>query len=237
MNIKIFLNSHLFKPSFIGLVVNPFFIARSCLHFNIKKLAPLFTGNLLDIGCGDKPYELLFNNVEKYEGIEIDTTVHESTKAEYIYDGKTLPFLENSYQSVILNEVIEHVFNPDELLREIKRIIKIDGKLMITLPFVWDEHEQPYDYARYSSFGIKYLLEKNGFTVQKISKSCPNISVLFQLLNLYIYKTTKSLPLVIRFFITIICCFPINIIGLILGFILPNNNDLYLDNVIIATKA
>jgi hypothetical protein len=135
-----------------------------------------------------------------------------------------------------LNEVIEHVFNPDVLRQEINRIMKLDGKMMITLPFVWDEHEQPYDYARYSSFGITHLLQKNGFNVEILEKSCPNFGVIFQLVNGYIYKVTKKFPTMFRMLFILILCFPVNILGLIFGFILPNNNDLYLDNILIVSK-
>ena len=61
---------------------------------------------------------------------------------------------------MLCNQVLEHVFNPDEFLLKINRVLKNDGKLLLTVPFVWDEHEQPFDYARYSSFGLKALIEK-----------------------------------------------------------------------------
>ncbi len=191
---------------------------------------------MIDIGCGDKPYQDLFHNVIKYEGIEIETSVHTTIKANYVYDGVTFPFKNESYDSIVLNEVIEHVFNPDVLRQEINRIMKLDGKMMITLPFVWDEHEQPYDYARYSSFGITHLLQKNGFNVEILEKSCPNFGVIFQLVNGYIYKVTKKFPTMFRMLFILILCFPVNILGLIFGFILPNNNDLYLDNILIVSK-
>jgi SAM-dependent methyltransferase len=66
--------------------------------------------------------------------------------------------------------VLEHVFNPDDFLNEVNRVLKPSGKLLLTVPFVWDEHEQPYDYARYSSFGLRSLLEKHGFSIVKHEK-------------------------------------------------------------------
>jgi SAM-dependent methyltransferase len=227
----------MFKPSVIGLLMNPFYIARTGLYRNVKKHALKFTGKLIDIGCGDKPYEKMFANVEKYEGLEITTTVHTSTKADYFYDGNSFPFEKESYDSVILNEVLEHVFNPSVLFAEIKRIMKVDGKLLITVPFVWDEHEQPYDFARYSSFGLAHLLKTNGFEIEVAEKSTPNIGVLFQLLNGYLYKISYKWNIVFRIIFLAIFCFPINLLGVVFGFLLPNNFDLYLDNIIIARKA
>ena len=111
-----------------------------------------------------------------------------------------------------------------------------EGKLIITVPFVWDEHEQPYDFARYSSYGLEYLLKNNGFEIEILEKSTPNIGVIFQLLNGYLYKVSKKWNLILRIIFLAIFCFPINLTGVILGFVLPNNFDLYLDNIIIARK-
>ena len=66
---------------------------------------------------------------------------------------------------MLCNQVLEHVFNPQEFLGELGRVLARGGRLLLTVPFVWDEHEQPFDYARYSSFGLKALLEQHGFRV------------------------------------------------------------------------
>ena len=63
---------------------------------------------------------------------------------------------------------------------------------LMTVPFVWDEHEQPYDYARYSSFGLKHILSENGFEVIKHLKSNNGLEVIFQLINAYIFKVTLT---------------------------------------------
>ena len=113
--------------------------------------------------------------------------------------------------------------------------MKVGGKLLLTVPFVWDEHEQPYDYARYSSFGLKSLLEKCGFEIIEHHKSVNDFGVVIQLINGYIYKITKPIPL-LRQLATITVCAVINILGIPISYILPKNNDLYLDNIILANK-
>lgn len=226
----------MFRPSFIGLIINPFYIARTGLYYHIRKYSGSFTGKLLDIGCGDKPYEDLFCNISKYEGIEIESTLHAKTKADYLYDGTSLPFSENAYDVIVLNEVLEHVFNPDELLSEIYRVLKPNGKLLITVPFIWDEHEQPFDFARYTSFGLDYMIKRNDFEIEIHEKTKANFSVIFQLINTYIYKVTQKWNKLLRVIIIVLLCFPNNLLGLFFGFILPKNEDLYLDNLIIAKK-
>ena len=224
-----------FEPSLIGLFVNPFFIARRGLLKSIKKLGSDITGRTLDVGCGTKPYEKYFNCSE-YVGLEIETTLNrELKKADYFYDGKKFPFGNAEFDSIVTNQVLEHVFNPDEFLDEINRVLKIGGKLLLTVPFVWDEHEQPYDYARYSSFGLKSLLEKHGFEIIEHHKSVNDFGVIVQLLNAYLYKITYRIPL-LRQLTTITLGAIINFLGIVISFILPKNNDLYLDNILLARK-
>ena len=175
-------------PSLLSIFINPFFFARRGLFKHVQDLAPQITGKTLDVGCGSKPYESLYDSSE-YIGLEYDTPENRSIKkADFFYDGTNFPFEDNSFDSAVLNQVFEHVFNPNSFLDEVSRILKKDGKLFLTIPFAWDEHEQPVDYARYSSFGIKSILEKHGFEILEQRKSVQDIIVIFQLLILYIFK-------------------------------------------------
>jgi SAM-dependent methyltransferase len=224
-----------FEPTFIGIFLNPFFIARRGLLKSIKELGKEITGKTLDVGCGTKPYKKFFNSLE-YIGLEIETTMNRSIKqADYFYDSKKFPFGAAEFDSIVTNQVLEHVFNPDEFLSEINRVLKINGKLLITVPFVWDEHEQPYDYARYSSFGLKSLLEKHGFEIIKHHKSVNDFGAVIQLMNAYIYKMTHRYT-IIRQIIKLTICALINMLGIIISSVLPKNDDLYLDNIILAHK-
>jgi len=226
-----------FFPGFVGLFTNPFWLARRGLVKNIRALAPKLEGDLLDVGCGRKPYRLLFT-VKSYLGLDIENPghSHENEDVDVFYDGKVFPFDSNSFDSVLCNQVLEHVFNPNEFLSEIHRCLKPGGQFLLTVPFVWDEHEQPYDFARYSSFGLRHLFEKNGFEIIEQRKSVQNMAVIFQLLIAYIYKITKTRWFVANMLLTTLFMLPFTLIGLLLGWLLPNNTDLYLDNLILARK-
>ena len=234
-SLKTVIRKEQFEPGIFGLVINPFYIARKALLGSIKELGDNISGKTLDVGCGTKPYEKYFKSSE-YIGLEIETTVHrEVSKADFFYDGTKFPFNNNEFDSIVTNQVFEHVFNPDSFLNEINRVLKKNGILLLTVPFVWDEHEQPYDFARYSSFGIKSVLEKNGFEIIAHRKTVTNFGVIIQLINGYIYKMTVRNSL-IRQIVTVLVMFPLSILGIILSKILPSNKDLYLDNIILAKK-
>lgn len=225
-----------FNPGFLGLFVNPFYFARKGLRENLEACAHHMKGRLLDVGCGTKPYRNLFS-VEEYTGLEIDTPPnHERNLADFFYDGVTFPFQSESYNSVLTNQVLEHVFNPEIFLAEIYRVLKPGGNLLLTVPFVWDEHEQPWDYARYSSFGLIHLVEKMGFKVVESRKSMADFRLIFQLASAYLYKITDTHNPYINPVIHLVLMAPLNIVGSVFGYFLPRNSDLFLDNILVARK-
>jgi len=226
----------MFYPGFIGLFMNPFYFARKGLVNNIKEFGDRVRGKTLDVGCGNKHYKELFSSSE-YIGLEIDSDENRNHKsADFFYDGHTFPFEDKSFESLVTNQVFEHVFNPDKFLKESFRVLKTKGTLLMTVPFVWDEHEQPYDYARYSSFGIKALLEEHGFEVVECRKTMADVRVIFQLINAYLYKKLMTKNSYTNLFLTIFFMAPFNILGEIFNLVLPKNEDLYLDNIVIAIK-
>ena len=226
-----------FNPGLSGIWLNPFYFARKELHREMARFAPRMQGRLLDVGCGTQPYRMLFSGAADYVGLEYDTAENRTAKrADYFYDGNIFPFDTASYDGVICNQVLEHVFNPDQFLREIARVLKAGGNVLLTVPFVWDEHEQPYDYARYSSFGLRSLLERNGFVVVEQHKTNADARVLFQLINAYLFKILQTSNAKVNLVLCAVFMAPINVLGILLGKLLPANPDLYLDLVVLARR-
>ena len=227
----------MFHPSLIGLFINPFYFSRKGLVQHLTAVSKQVTGKVLDVGCGNKPYMSLYR-ADQYVGLEIDSPGNRKNKlADEFYDGNIFPFQNESFDSVVSNQVFEHVPNPDQFLSEISRVLKKDGTLLMTAPFVWDEHEQPHDYTRYSSFGIRSILARHGFEVIELRKSVDDIRIVFQLLNAYIYKKAFTRYRLINFLPTVCLIAPINLAGEVISWILPRNADLYLDNIVLAKKA
>ena len=118
---------------------NPFYFIRRDLLGKISQNAPELTGKLLDFGCGSKPYQSLFINASEYIGLDYEGEghSHKDEQVDVLYDGRHIPFPDNSFDSVFSSEVMEHLFNPDEMLPEINRVMKPGAKILITCPFVW----------------------------------------------------------------------------------------------------
>ncbi len=234
--IKQYILKQQYAPGLLGLWFNPYYHSRRGLRKAIGQMALHMKGRLLDVGCGRKPYREMFLTNE-YVGLEIDTLENRTNKqADFFYDGNSFPFEEPDFDGIVCNQVLEHVFAPDRFLGEIHRVLKPGGLLLLTVPFVWDEHEQPWDYARYSSFGLKSLLEKNGFEVLKQQKINADVRALFQLINAYLFKILWTRWQVANLFICAAMMAPFNILGALLYKVLPANPDLYLDQVVLARK-
>lgn len=234
------LTSHLkhqsFQPGAGSIFINPFYLIRRELFRHLKEMAPRLKGRLLDFGCGRKPFENLFT-VDEYIGVDIQQTGHDHTnsKVDIFYDGKNLPFENETFDSLFCSEVLEHVFNPDEILPELNRVLKPGAQALFTVPFCWNEHEVPYDYARYSSFGISHLLARHGFRVVELRKSGSFVRVIFQLWALYFFELFRKFGrkgyALSLFFIA-----PINLSGASIARIFPKNDSLYFNNIVLAEK-
>lgn len=226
-----------FEPGRMGWLINPFYFARVGLLAGLKEFFPRLNGAALDVGCGSKPYRA-FIPATSYVGLEFDTPrTRASFSAEAYYDGRTFPFPAASFDAVLCSQVFEHVFMPEEFLREISRVLRPGGRLLLAVPFVWDEHEQPHDYARYSSFALPALLERAGLMVEAQRKSTADSRVLFQMLNAYLYKVTRTRHRALNWLAMLALMAPVNLLGIVLGGVLPANADLYLDNIVLARKA
>jgi SAM-dependent methyltransferase len=225
-----------FSPTWLGVLINPFYFARRGLMRTLGPTLLTFDGDVLDVGCGRKPYRH-WTRAAKYVGIDIDTPVTRMlAAADVLYDGKTIPFRDASFDAVICSQVLEHVFWPDSFLGELNRVLRPGGRLVITVPFVWDEHEQPWDFARYSSFGLRSILETAGFEIVSHDKTVPGFFAIVQLASGCVFKAASSSPRVVQLIAQLCVIAPLHVVGGAVAWLLPCNSDLYLDNVVLARK-
>jgi len=223
-------------PGILAIFINPFYIIRRGLYLHLRRNAKILNGKLLDFGCGNKPFKELFN-VDEYIGLDLDKIDGgvNNEDADILYDGKTIPFKDNYFDSILATEVLEHIFNPDEVLQEIYRVCKPNGYLLLTVPFIWDEHEVPNDFGRYTSFGINHILTKHGFEIIVQEKTTNYIETIFQMWNTYVYKQILKSSIA-KLILTPIIIAPITIIGLILSKVLPKRYGFYHTNIVLAKK-
>ena len=165
----------------------------SSLIKSLTALAPQTKGRLLDVGCGEKPYEHIFRPfVDTYLGIEYSETFGQTSaatkpgKADYVYDGKVLPFEDKSFDTLLSIQVLEHTPGPAELVMEMGRVLRDDGMLLLSAPFCFRLHEEPHDYFRYSPHALRLLCERAGLHVTHMEPRGGLFSVIGHKLNSYL---------------------------------------------------
>ena len=171
--------------------------ARNSIFKAIEDAIPNFKGNLLDVGCGKMPYKnyILENSeINNYVGLDIETALEydKYVKPDLLWDGKKMPIKDNSYNTIIATEVLEHCFEPEILLKEIYRVLKPGGLLFFTVPFVWNLHETPYDAYRYTPFALERHLLNSGFKDIKIKATGGWHAAMAQMLGLWIKRSPMS---------------------------------------------
>ena len=194
-------------------------------------------GMLLDFGCGSKPYRDLFPNVRKYVGCDMQVSGHGHAESQIdcFYDGKTLPFADQSFDWVFSSETFEHIFNLDQILAQLNRVTKKGGHLLVTAPFCWDEHEVPYDFARYTSFGLRHLLEKAGFEIT-YRKTGTYVLSLSQMWQNYLYLHVFPQRFRLWLLLTPLVLTPITVLAYLLNAILPKRDAMFMNSVVLCRK-
>lgn len=220
---------------------DPAYIARSRLRRAVEALVGRLVfdgrGTWLDLGCGSRPYETLFD-VECYFGLDVVTSGHPEAgkRPDLFFDGDHLPIRAGSVDGVLCTQVLEHTADPVGLLNEAWRVLKPGGLLIMTVPFVWEEHEQPYDFFRFTEPGLRHLLAQCGFAVDVLEKTSGTLETLAQISSIYVFD---NLRVPVRGFgrlLAALVCAPIQICGLLAQRVLPDRRNLYLDHALLARK-
>ena len=120
-------------------------------------------GDLLDVGCGVQPYRSLFTHVKSYLGVDIPSSCHPLPPDTIVYDGESLPISSESFDWVMSTEVFEHVRYPDRLLTSVYSVLRPGGGIFLSVPFLAGVHEAPYDFRRWTNYGLINVLEQAGF--------------------------------------------------------------------------
>lgn len=126
-------------------------------------------GRVLDYGAGNSPYRKLLA-CDSYVAVDISQNL--ACDIDYlIVPGNKLPIEDHAFDLVLLLDVLEHVSEPDFVMGEIRRLLTPNGRLIISVPFMYREHETPHDFARYTVFGMRELIRRQRGEVLRIRKA------------------------------------------------------------------
>jgi SAM-dependent methyltransferase len=159
------------------------------MHYKLKQLLPLIKGRWLDIGAGDQPYKKHFAGADEY--LTTNTKQHykpqeleqiEKHTTYWIEDGKTLPVSDQSFDGVACFQVLSLIEKPEDFFREINRVLKPGGKLILTTDFLYPQWNK-FDRNRLTSFSLEQLCEMTDFEVLTIESFGGFASTMYKLFN------------------------------------------------------
>lgn len=152
------------------------------------------SGSLLDLGCGYVPlYDFYKNFVNQITCVDWANSYHENPHLDIVADlNKALPLESELYETIILSDVLEHIMEPLNLISEMERLLKPGGHILMNVPFLYWIHESPYDFHRYTQFGLQGYFDKTTLKVKEIEPYGGILEVLGDILG----KTIIYLPVI-----------------------------------------
>ncbi len=157
---------------------------RPILEFVAAAAASLPEGSrVADVGAGSAPFRELFQHVD-YVTVDRAQSLHGGpSDFDILAAADAIPLEDESLDAILCTQVLEHLPNPADTLAEFHRLLKPGGRLFLTAPLVWEEHEKPYDFFRYTRSGLEHLLTEAGFERLEITGRTDCFSTLAQLLR------------------------------------------------------
>ena len=136
----------------------------------IPKGIETINGLVLDIGAADRWIEKYLPKNTSYIALDYPATGQElyAAKPSVFADAANLPFGDNLFDAIICLEVIEHVPDPHKVIIEIARVLKKGGIAWVSMPFLYPLHDAPFDFQRFTEFGIKHAAESAGLEVVSV---------------------------------------------------------------------
>lgn len=122
---------------------------------------------VLDAGAGSQRYKVHVPHC-RYESADFEQVDKTYARSTYTCDLKNIPVEDARFDAIIFTQVMEHLPDPLAVVKELHRVLKPAGRLFYTGPFWYEEHEQPYDFYRYTQFAVRHLFTSAGFMIQEV---------------------------------------------------------------------
>lgn len=134
----------------------------------VPRLRAAASGTLLDVGAGTMPFRGdVVDLVTEYRSLDLE---RRAPDVDFVADVRAMePVGSDSFDVVLCSQVLEHVDQPAVALAEMYRVLRPGGRLVLTVPFLSRLHEEPFDYFRYTRYGLVALLEGSGFQVREVA--------------------------------------------------------------------
>ena len=124
---------------------------------------------LLDLGCGARPYyECYASHFDRTIGADLADSPFPKKQIDIYCFATNVPLPDESVDVILCTEVLQDIAEPNDLIKEVMRLLKPNGILVLTVPFLVPIADGIYDHNRFTIHGLKYQLTKGGFAVQEL---------------------------------------------------------------------
>ena len=122
-------------------------------------------GDLLDVGCGSKPFAPLFvGRVRRYWGTDLAASRYlGGARPDAFASAEAQPFRSESFDTVLGLSMLTYLPEPGRMVEEAYRLLRPGGMLILEFTQMVPLHDEPHDYFRFTRFGAEYLLRRAGF--------------------------------------------------------------------------
>ena len=207
-----------------GTIFHPQWLAIRAQRSGMRYAATFASGVLVDVGCGAKPYEPWFRqHVNAYVGLEYPVTVctngGPAARADVYATVLALPLRDDAADTALLTEVLEHTPEPGRALDELHRTLGKDGTLILTSPMIYNIHGGPYDFFRFTPYGLRSLLSQHGFRILEMRSFGYFGSMLCVMINNFVttliwkFRVLKVMRVTILLPVLPICFALVNVTG------------------------
>lgn len=130
-------------------------------------ISDVIHGDVLDFGAGGgKQRQLAKSKASSYTALDIDPGLG----VDIVGDVLDPPIADGSYDTVISNQVMEHVRRPWVMIGHVARILRPGGVCILSAPFMAPYHANPTDYFRFTEQGMRSLCEDSGLEIVLCTK-------------------------------------------------------------------
>ncbi len=151
---------------------------RLILEAKIAQRLPRLTGSVLVLGAGHDPYRSYLSSASDVITTDISD---EYGLIDQIADAHNLPFDDAVFDCVVANEVFEHLTDPVKACDELFRVLKPGGRAVISIPFMFHVHGDPFDFTRFTGNGLHRLFRE--FSSVSIEEMGARIHVISDILT------------------------------------------------------
>ena len=177
-----------------GTIIHPQWLSDRFHLLSRTTLGEISNAVVVDVGCGRSDNCRWLGQHNILYRLDYPATNGRYENAPDIYgDACRLPVKTATIDAILMLEVLEHVADAEAALDEIRRVLRPGGKIYLSVPFIYPLHDQPFDYRRFTIYGLRQMLKNRGLHIEREIQHGNSLIVALQVFNLALVEVVRNL--------------------------------------------